>query len=101
MIDLFSDGSDFSEYNSYFCKSPYQTEYSLTNATSKCREDTKCAMISSLGQWDNGLIKCNGEDSEYQLCEKSTELVPNMQACTLWKKSNIISVKEYRIAVIY
>ena len=72
------DGFDFSRYNNYYCKSSYKTVTGVVAAMTKCREDIKCAMISSLD--------CNTEDSEYTLCEKSTELLPKLESCTLWKK---------------
>ena len=63
--------------NGYYCKSSYQTERGIANATSKCKEDTNCAMVSTL--------QCNDEDSVYSLCESSTELFPKLGACTRWK----------------
>ena len=79
------DGLDFSRYNNYYCKSSYKTVTGVVAATTKCREDIKCAMISSLA--------CNTEDSEYTLCEKSTELLPKLESCTLWKKGKNIWIE--------
>ena len=43
-------------------------------------------MISSLN--------CNfPQDSEYSLCEKSTELLPKLESCTLWKKGQNILIE--------
>ena len=63
--------------DNYYCKSSYQTEDGIANATSKCGEDPNCAMVSTL--------KCNDEEPVYSLCELSTELVPKLGACTKWK----------------
>ena len=82
---LFIDGHNFSELNGYYCGSSYVTEHGLTNATLKCREDINCAMVSTL--------ECTDGDSEYRLCEKSTELIPRLEACTLWKKGNIMNIQ--------
>ena len=90
-LSLFSflDGTDFSEVNSYYCKSSYRTERGLTNATLMCREDVNCAMISS--------FECGNGESEYRLCGNSTELIPKLETCTLWKKGNIINVQSFNI----
>ena len=79
------DGFDFSMYNDYYCKSSYQTETGLEAATTNCREDINCTMVSSLD--------CNDDDSEYKLCEKSTELLPKIDSCTLWKKGKNIKIE--------
>ena len=71
------DGEYFTTFNKYHCKSFYQTEHGIANATTKCKEDEKCAMVSTLD--------CANGDSVYSLCEKSSELIPKLEACTLWK----------------
>ena len=73
----FLDDGLFSMVDNYYCKSSYQTEDGIANATSKCGEDPNCAMVSTLN--------CNDEDAVYNLCEMSTELVPKLGACTRWK----------------
>ena len=77
------DGFGFSMYNDYYCKSSYETVTGLEAATTKCSEDIKCTMVSSLD--------CN-EDSEYELCEKSTDMLPKLDSCTLLKKGKNISI---------
>ena len=84
-VFLFLDGNFFSTLNGYYCKSSYQTERGIANATSKCKEDTNCAMVSTL--------ECANGDSLYSLCNKSTELIPNLEACTLWKIGNEMAIK--------
>ena len=81
---LYLDGEYFSTYNKYYCKSSYQTVHGIANATTKCKEDEKCAMISTLD--------CANGDSVYSLCEKSSELIPKLEACTLWKIGNEITL---------
>ena len=76
----FSDANFFTTVNNTYCKSSYQTELGFANATSKCKEDTNCAMVSTL--------ECTKEDSIYGLCNRSTELIPKLEACTLWKIGN-------------
>ena len=78
------DGEYFTTFNKYHCKSFYQTEHGIANATTKCKEDEKCAMISTLD--------CANGDSVYSLCEKSSELIPKLEACTLWKIGNEITL---------
>ena len=85
MTFLFLDGEFFSKFNGYYCKSFYQTERGIANATSKCNEDTNCAMVSTL--------ECTNDASIYSLCNKSTELIPNLKACTLWKIGNEMTFK--------
>ena len=79
------DGEYFTTFNKYHCKSSYQTEHGIANATAKCKEDEKCAMISTLD--------CANGNSVYSLCEKSSELIPELEACTLWKIGNEIMFK--------
>ena len=74
---IFLDEGLFSMVDNYYCKSSYQIEDGIANATSKCGEDPKCLMVSTL--------KCNDENPGYGLCEMSTELVPKLGACTRWK----------------
>ena len=76
----FLDGDVFTIFNDYYCKSSNQTELSMENALSICKEDTNCAMVSTL--------ECTKEDSIYGLCNRSTELIPKLEACTLWKIGN-------------
>ena len=71
-------------YNDYYCKSSYETVTGLEAATTKCSEDIKCTMVSSLD--------CN-EDSEYELCEKSTDMLPKLDSCTLLKKGKNIWIE--------
>ena len=87
---LFLDGNFFSTFNGYYCKSTYQTERGIANATSKCKEDANCAMVSTL--------ECTDGDSLYGLCNKSTELIPKLEACTLWK---IGTEMTFKISYIY
>ena len=70
------DGFEFSMYQNYYCKSSYQNETGLEAATKKCEKDINCTMVSAL--------VC-GLDSEYKLCDNSTELLPNVDSCILWK----------------
>ena len=78
------DGFGFSMYNDYYCKSSYETVTGLEAATTKCSDDIKCTMVSSLD--------CN-EDSEYELCEKSTDMLPKLDSCTLLKKGKNIWIE--------
>ena len=82
---LHLDGEQFSTFNHYYCKFSYRTENGIANATTKCNEEDKCAMISTLD--------CADGNSVYSLCEKSTELIPESEACTLKKKGNEVTVK--------
>ena len=70
------DGFEFSMYKNYYCEFSYQNETGLETATKKCEEDINCTMVSAL---DCGL------DSEYKLCDHSTELLPKVDSCTLYK----------------
>ena len=70
------DGFEFSMYKDYYCEFSYQTEAGLEAATEKCEEDINCTMVSAL--------ECD-LDSEYKLCDHSTELLPKIDSCTLWK----------------
>ena len=79
------DGGFFSKVNGYYCGSSYQTERGFANSTSKCKEDNNCAMVSTL--------QCTNGESVYSLCNKSTELVPKLEACTLWKIGNATTSK--------
>ena len=81
------DGFEFSMYKNYYYKSSYQTETGLEAATKRCKEDINCTMVSAL---DCGL------DSEYKLCEHSTDLLPKVDSCTLYKigKNNWIQNTE-------
>ena len=81
------DGEYFTTFNKYHCKSFYQTEHGIANATTKCKEDEKCAMISTLD--------CANGDSVYSLCEKSSELIPKLEACTVWKIGNEITLNSF------
>ena len=87
------DGEYFYSFNKYYCKSSYQTENGIANATAKCKEDEKCAMVSTLN--------CANGGSLYSLCEKSTELIPKLEACTLWKIGNKITSKISKKFYIY
>ena len=78
------DGFDFSMYKNYYCKISHQTETGLEAATKRCKEDINCTMVSSLD--------CNG-DSEYNLCEKSTEFLPKLDSCTLYKNGKNMSIR--------
>ena len=86
MLDvwLFLDGNGFSMYLDYHCKSTYQTESDFTTATTLCRNDINCVMVSSMN--------CGDEDSEYELCNE-LELVPKLEACTYWKLGNKVRIK--------
>ena len=79
------DGDYFSSVKDYYCKSPYQTVRGFANATSICKEDANCAMVST--------SECTNGDSVYRLCENSTELLPKLEACTLWKIGNEMRLK--------
>ena len=74
-FSLCLDGKQFSTFEHYYCKFAYRTENGIANATTKCKEEDKCAMISTLD--------CSDGQSVYSLCEKSTELIPKSEACTL------------------
>ena len=90
------DGEYFTTFNKYHCKSFYQTEHGIANATTKCKEDEKCAMVSALD--------CANGGSLYSLCEKSTELIPKLEACTLLKIGNKITSnisKRFHILLFY
>ena len=78
-------------YDNYHCKSSYQTERGLENATLKCKEDINCAMVSSL--------TCDDIDSEYLLCNESTKMIPNLEACTLWKRGSIVTIPCFEIKI--
>ena len=91
-IFLLLDGIDFSTYPKYFCKS-YQTANGFSNATTQCQQDDECAMISSL--------QCDDKDSEYHLCKKSSEMIPKLEACTLWKKGNLFILYIFKLDVMY
>ena len=80
-------------FDHYYCKLSYRTENGIANATTKCNEDDKCAMISTLD--------CSGAESVYSLCEKSTELIPKSEACTLKKKGNEVTLKFLKRIYIY
>ena len=85
----FLDGDDFSISNSYYCESAFQTHRGLAEAAAKCRNNINCAMLSSL--------ECEDELSEYRLCEISTNLIPNVDACTFWKMGNIMNIYNFMI----
>ena len=72
------DGKQFSKFDHYYCKFAYRTENGIANATTKCKKEDKCAMISTLD--------CSDGETVYSLCETSTELIPKSEACTLKKK---------------
>ena len=79
------DGDQFSKVNHYYCKFAYRTEDGIANATTKCKEEDKCAMISTLD--------CSDGESVYSLCETSTELIPKSEACTMKKKGNKVTLE--------
>ena len=81
------DGFEFSMYKNYYCKFSYQTETGLEAATKKCEEDSNCTMISAL--------ECD-VDSEYMFCNHSTELLPKVESCTLWKIGKNIWIQSTR-----
>ena len=87
------DGDQFSTFKHYYCKFAYRTEKGIANATTKCKEEDKCAMISTLD--------CSDGESVYSLCEKSTELIPKSEACTLKKKGNEVTLKFLKRIYIY
>ena len=87
------DGKQFSTFDHYYCKFAYRTENGIANATAKCNEEDKCAMISTLD--------CSDDKSVYSLCEKSTELIPKSEACTLKKKGNEVTLKFLKRIHIY
>ena len=87
------DGDQFSTFDHYYCKFAYRTENGIANATTKCKEEDKCAMISTLD--------CSDGESVYSLCEKSTELIPKSEACTLKKKGNEVTLKVLKRIHIY
>ena len=87
------DGEQFSTFDHYYCKFAYRTEKGIANATTKCKEEDKCAMISTLD--------CADGESVYSLCEKSTELIPKSEACTLKKKGNEVKLKFLKRIHIY
>ena len=80
----------FSIYNDYYCNSSSKYETGLEAATTKCSEDINCAILSSLD--------CK-EDSEYELCEKSTEMLPKLDSCTLWKKGKNIWIEITKLSL--
>ena len=40
-------------------------------------------------------LKCEDELSEYRLCEISTNIIPNADACTFWKMGNIMTIYSF------
>ena len=93
MTFLFLDGEFFSKFNGYYCKSFYQTERGIANATSKCKEDIDCGMVSTL--------ECTDGESLYSLCNKQTEMIPKLDACTLWKIGNEMTLQISRRVYTY
>ena len=87
------DGKQFSTFDHYYCKFAYRTENGIANATTKCNEEDKCAMISTLD--------CSDDKAVYSLCEKSTELIPKPEACTLKKKGDEVTLKFLKSIHIY
>ena len=77
-VFLFSDGTDFKKYEGYYCKSFFKTKKSLVDAISECRQNVNCSMVST--------SNCRNASSGHRLCEQSTELIPNFEACYHWKK---------------
>ena len=75
-------------FDHYYCKLSYRTENGIANATTKCNEDDKCAMISTLD--------CSDSESVYSLCEKYTELIPKSEACTLKKKGYEVTLNNLK-----
>ena len=92
-FSLCLDGKQFSTFHHYYCKFAYRTENGIANATTKCKKEDKCAMISTLD--------CSDGESVYSLCEKSTELIPKSEACTLKKKGNEVTLKFLNTIHIY
>ena len=74
------DGTDFPKYKGYYCKSYFKTEDSLVDALNECRSNINCSMVSS--------SNCANVTSHYHLCDQTTELKPDLEACYHWKKGN-------------